>query len=335
MKNTKFLLLIVILFSLWGCKENKFDIDVSDINVDLEIYRFDEHLFTTNFDEIDYEIPKMQDIYGDFFLAYNVQLIGVGYPEQKDYFSNLGNFLYYCDQANLYTEVTNIFPPNNTFIDEKLTDAFKHYKYYFPDKKIPKIITCISGFNISVFTGFDYIGISLDKYLGSSFEGYKDMFEKYLSRRMHKEMLPVDVMKSWCIAEFSYNDSINTVLTNSIYKGRIQYFLDAMLPETNDTLKWAYTNEQWGWANKYEQKIWDYMVAEKILFSNKTMNITTFTGEAPFTTPFQNNSAPRAGSFIGYKIVHSYMKNNPEISLSNLMNETDYMNIYNFSYYNP
>ena len=335
MKNTNYFLLLFILVSLFGCKENKFDVDVSDVNVDLEIYRFDEHLFTTTSDDIYYEIPKMQETYGDFFLIYNSQIIGVGFPEQKEYFSNLFNFMNYCDQAKLYSEVVAVFPHNNTFIEDKLTFAFKHYKFYFPNKKIPKIITCISGFNVSVFTGTDYIGISLDKYLGASFDGYKDMFENYLTRRMHKEMLPVDVMKSLSIAEFPYNDSLNTVLTSSIYEGRIQYFLDAMLPETNDSLKWGYTNEQLGWANKYEKKIWDFMVDDKLLFSNKTMDITTFTGESPFTTPLNNNSAPRAGSFIGYKIVQSYMKNNPEISLSDLMNETDYMKIYNLSFYNP
>jgi len=108
-----------------------------------------------------------------------------------------------------------------------------------------------------------------------------------------------------------------------------------MLPEVADTLKWGYTALQWGWANDYENKIWDYMVAQKVLFSSNAMDIKTYTGEAPFTTPFQNNSAPRAGTFIGYKIVESYMKNNKDVGIQQLMKDDDYMKIYNLSYYEP
>ncbi|MBN2894026.1 MAG: hypothetical protein JXL97_19305 [Bacteroidales bacterium] len=332
-KNT--ILFAIAIITLFSCNRNEFIIDVSDIDVDLEIYRFDEQLFTIDPDEIYYEIPKIQSTYGEFFDIYNIDIIGVGMPEQKEYYENLSEFFYYCDQIGLYSEIAETFPPNNSTFEAKLADAFKHYKYYFPDKQIPAIITCVSGFNLSVFTGYGFIGISLDKYLGTNYEGYKEMFENYMTRRMHKEMIPVDVMKAWSMAEFQFNDSINTVMTNSIYEGRIQYFLDAMLPETADTLKWGYTQIQWGWANKYEKNIWNYMVSDKVVFSNETMQIKTYTGEAPFTTPFQNNSAPRAGSFIGYKIVQDYMKNNPDITLKDLMNERDYMKIYNNSYYKP
>lgn len=331
LKNILPLLIAIVIF---GCNRNEFEIDVSDIEVNLEVYRFDEQMFTTSPDDLYYEIPKMQQAYGDFFNIYNMQIIGVGLPEDKEYYKNLSDFYFYCDQISLYSEVIKEFPSNNAAFVDELKDAFKHYKYYFPNKELPKIITCISGFNLSVFTGFDFIAISLDKYLGNNYEGYKEMFDQYISRRMHKEMIPVDVMRAWSIAEFPFNDSVNTVLAKSIYEGRIQYFLDAMLPETADTLKWGYTNMQWGWANEFEENVWDFMVSEKIIFSNKAMDIKTYTAEAPFTTPFTINSAPRAGCFIGYKIIKEYMKNN-EITLKELMNEDDYMKIYNNSYYKP
>lgn len=277
----------------------------------------------------------MQKNYGDFVDIYFVQLLGLGTPEQKDFYSNLQDFFYYCDQISLTQDVWDVFPPEDDYIEKSLTDAFKHFKYYWPKVKIPKIYTEISGFNVSVFPSDDFIGISLDKYLGKNYKPYKAMFDEYLRRRMEKKFLPIDVMKAYAkFVAFPFNDSVNTVMTNMIYKGRIQYFLDAMFPETEDTLKWGYTYMQWGWANEYEKKIWDYMVDQKVLFSTKSLDIKTYTAEAPFTTPFKNKSAPRSGTFIGYKIVQSYMKNN-KISLQELMSITDYMKIYNNSNYMP
>lgn len=327
--------LLAILLILSSCNNNKFDVDVSNQKINLEINRYDIEMFSLNSDSILYAIPKLQNKYGDFFIDYNTQLIGVGLPNQRTYFDHLTDFYYYCDQMDLYNHVLSVFPPNDIFIQQSLTNAFKHYKYYFPDKTIPVINTCISGFNTSVFTGENYIGISLDKYLGKSFTAYSGMFENYLVRRMTKEMLPVDVMRAWCTAEFPYSDSVNTVLSNMIYQGRTQYFLNAMLPDVNDTLKWGYKYSQWGWANEYEKNIWEYLISEEILFSTDFMDIKTYTGEAPFTTPFQTKSAPRAGTFIGYKIVEAYTENNPQITLNELMKITNYMEIYNNSYYQP
>lgn len=335
MKKIIYLFILLLAIININCSNNEFSIDVSEVNLELDIYRFDETLFMTEPQDFFYEIPKIQENYGDFFDIYNMQIIGIGRPEQKDYYNKLTEFLDYCEQVQLYDSVMNLFPENSSFLIDELTNAFKHYKYYFGDAPIPKIITCISGFNLSVFTGADFIGISLDKYLGSNYELYNKMFEQYLSRRMNKNMVASDVMRAWSIAEFPYNDSVNTVLTNSIYQGRIQYFLDAMLPNTNDTLKWGYSEANWGWVNSYEQNIWDYLVDQKLLFSHETMTIKTYTDEAPFTTPFGNDSAPKAGNFIGYKIVKAYMENNENITLKQLMNERDYMKIYNNSYYQP
>ncbi len=331
----RLLLITLLLSSIYACNKNPFDIDVSNIKVDLKVKRFDIDFFNINQDKIYYEIPELQKKYGDFFDTYTAQLIGIGLPDQKDFYDNLNEFFYYCNQQDLANTVWKTFPADDKFIETTLTNAFKHYKYYFPDKQIPSIITCVSGFNVSVFSGNDFIGISLDKYLGKDFKPYKSMFDNYLIRRMTKEMIPVDVMRMIAVTEFPYDNSSNSLMDKMIYEGKIQYFIAAMLPDVADTLKWGYTELQWGWANEYEKKIWDYMVDQKVLFSHNTMDIKTYTGEAPFTTPFQNNSAPRAGTFIGYKIVESYMENNPDINLQKLMANTKYMDIYNFSYYKP
>jgi len=339
MKQKYLLLIVLIIVISLGCKKRKhrvWNVNVDTIQVNLKIKRYELDLFTIPIDSFYKEIPRLQKEYGDFFNLYNTQLIGIGMPTERNFYQGLRRFMEYCNTLDLYNEVLKVFPPQDDFIRNSLTKAFKYYKYYFPDRKIPDIYTCISGFQVSVFTTSDYVGISLDKYLGSNYEIYSQMFEKYLRRRMFKQMLPIDVMRAWLIAEFPYNDTVHrNLLTNMIYQGRIQYALDAIFPNTPDTLKWGYTYPQWAWANMYEKNIWDYLVDRKLLFSDSSIDIKIFTGEAPFTTAFHNNSAPRSGTFIGYKIVQSYMDRHPEVSLKELMECNDYMKIYNESYYNP
>ena len=325
--------LIIILFS--ACKRNKFNVDVSDIEVNIEIKRFDKDFFSINPDSIYLEITRLQEEYGDFYELYNYEIISLGSPNERGYAQNMKKFTQYCETYNLSEKTNEIFS-DDVFLSEQFTEAFKHYKYYFPEKEIPTIYTCISGFNLSVFTSEGYMGVSLDKYLGTETEEYKKLnFPQYMQRRMHKEMLTTDCMRAWCNAEYIFNDSVNNLISTMIYEGRTQYFLNAMLPETPDTLKWGYTKKKYSWANRHEQKIWDYLIENKLLFSLDNMEIKIFTGESGFTTPFHKNSAPRSGTFIGYKIVASYMKKHSEISLQQLMEITDYMKIYNESFYNP
>ena len=333
-KNTIYIFVLIMLF-VYGCKQDKFNIDVSNISIDVEIKRFDKDFFSINPDSIYLEIPRLQEEYGDFYELYNYEIINLGSPNEINYSQNIKKFFEYCQKYNLFQKVNEIFS-NDEFLNEQFTEAFKHYKYYFPEKEIPTIYTCISGFNLSVFTSEGYMGISLDKYLGVNTEEYKKInYPQYMQRRMHKEMLTTDCMRAWCNAEYVFNDSINNLISIMIYEGRVQYFIDAMLPETDDTLKWGYTEKKYKWANRHEEKIWDYLIENKLLFSLKNMDIKTFTGEGGFTTPFHKKSAPRAGTFIGYKIVESYMNKHSEITLQQLMEATDYMKIYNESRYNP
>ncbi|RLD75040.1 MAG: gliding motility lipoprotein GldB, partial [Bacteroidetes bacterium] len=78
-----------------------------------------------------------------------------------------------------------------------------------------------------------------------------------------------------------------------------------------------------------------HIIDNDLLFSNDLLVIRKFIGDAPFTAAFQNNSAPRAGAFLGWKIVHKYMNEYPEISLKQLMKNTDYQGILNAAAYRP
>ena len=324
----------IILF-LISCSSNDFDIDVSGIKTDLKIIRFEQELSKFNRDSAGFYISKFENEYPSFFKLYNLQIIAIGESNTRRYADSLYYFLKYCKDEKIEKAVSDKFL-DITLLSEQLDDAFKHYKYYFPTKPIPDIYTCISGFNQSVFTTDSLIGISLDKYLGYDSEFYERLsFYDYHKRRMYPEMIPVDVTEAWAKAEFVYKGESDDMLDNMLYGGKIQYFINCMLPNIPDTVKWRYTKKQLDWANANENNIWNYMTQEKLLFSTKPSEIVKYTGEGPFTVPFSKKSAPRAAVFVAYKIVKSYMDNNTDISLKTLMEENDSRKILSKAKYNP
>lgn len=328
-------LIAFAIFFIISCGDNDFDLDVSDIELELNIKRFDKDLFKFNIDSAAYYISKFQNEYGEFYEIYNYKIIAIGSPAGRRYSDSLYYFLKYCKDENIKKEVSEKNPDIN-LLSEKLTNAFKHYKYYFPEKKIPNIYTYISGFNQSVITSDSLIGISLDKYLGTENQLYNRLpFYNYQKRRMVPEMIPVDIVEAWTRAEFPYESDSDNMLDNMLYEGKIHYFINCMLPNLHDTIKWRYTTKQLNWANANEVNIWNYLTGAKLLFTTNLPEIKKYTGEGPFTVPFSKKSAPRAAVFTGYKIIKSYMDNHSKISLEMLMNEHDARKILSKAKYNP
>ncbi len=328
-----FIIITLISFLLISCGENKFDVDISNIELELDIKRLDQDLLANYPDTPN--ISTLNQKYGKFFELYNQGVIAIGSSESPDYKKLILEFNEYCVANGLSQKTDSVF---HNFNNEqvKLSNAFKRFKYYFPSKSTPSIYTFLSAFNQSVVTDENIIGIGLDKYLGADCFFYKQLaWDNYKINRMTKEMIPVDCMRAWAIMEFPYKDSVDNLLNQMVHEGKIQYFLDAMLPDTHDTLKHAYTKSKMEWANYNENKMWAYIVDHELLFSDDQLIIRKFIGDAPFTSVFQNNSAPRAGAFLGWKIIHKYMKEHPDVSLKQLMENNDYQGLLNSAAYRP
>ena len=328
------ILLISIVFAT-GCNKNKLDIDVSSVSAKVELIEFHNELFQISPDSIEQNIPYLEKKYGDFFIYFTSSIINIGNTNDKNFPNYFYKFLTDPIIIDVNTKCNEEFP-NLNFLKTELTDAFKHYKYYFPEKNIPICYTYISGFNQSIITADNILGIGLDKYLGQNCKFYKQLgLPNYQTYNMHKQKIIVDCMRGWAEKEYPMNDSSENLLASMIHKGKVLYFIDAMLPNHPDSLKIGYTDKQLLWGEHFEDKAWNYLIEYKLLFSTNYMEIRKFTGEAPFTAPFLNNSPPRIGEWLGWQIVKSYMENNSKITLSELMKDTNYQQILAMSKYNP
>lgn len=330
-----FLIIMTAFLGIVACNTNPLKVNISDIDVSLKINRFDQDLYAIPLDSIEKHIPLLEEKYSDFFNLYNNKIINIGSTNQEEYIKFLHTFLTDFTIHEIY-KVTNKEFDDISWLEEELITAFKHYKYYFPEQSIPDIYTHVSGFNQSIVTAEDFVGISLDKYLGQQHDLYNAMgIPLYLRYKMEPKRIPIDVLTAWCITEFPFDDKKNNLLSHIIYNGKTMYFNNAMFPNTNDTLLIGYSLKQHEWCKDYEKDMWSYLIEHKLLFSSDLMDIKRFTEEAPFTSVLSQESPGRTGIWIGWQIVKSYMKQNPDVTLNDLMKNDNYQEILNLSKYNP
>jgi hypothetical protein len=316
------------------CKKEPFRVNVAGTDADLQIERFEKILFSADPSTLEQNIPKWKNDYGVFFRDY-AYILKLGSMDDPDFPSRLKLFI--TDQSNyrIYKRTMQVFPDLQNLTKE-LNSAFKHYRYYFPDKPFPKIITYVSGLNQSAITDDNLLAIGLDKYLGSSDTLYgRAGIYNYLMRNMHPQKIISDCMVFWGETEFPYNDSIDNLISKMIYNGKLAYFEHAMLPGHPDTLLWGFSNDNLNFCLSDEKSMWTYLIENKLLFNTDKFTIDKFILEGPFTKDFGRNSPARAVNWLGYRIVQSYIDKNNNVSLSQLMRENDYMKILNLSAYNP
>ena len=234
-----------------------------------------------------------------------------------------------------YNDCEKEFPSTDK-LKEDFTQSFKYFNYYFPDKKLPKVVTMITGFNYPAVTIDSTIGIGLDMYLGSDSKYYKWLtFPRYKTLFMTKENIVPDAVHSWMLAEFPYNMNKSDFLSEIVYMGKILYLTDALLPKTSDTLKIHYSTLQMEYCNQNEFNVWSYFAAQKLLYTTDQTKIMKFTSDGPFTSAFSKEAPPLIGYWTGWQIVRGYMKNNPKISMQELINEPDAQLILTKAKYKP
>jgi hypothetical protein len=328
---------LLLLVTFTGCKNDSLKVDISKIDMEVEVQRFDRELFMVDLDTIDEAVSVFYDRYGDFFDVFNVHVINIGPASQRHYGSYLSMFINDPANREVYDYTQEVFRDQDIEeINRVLTDGFKRYSYHFPDQVVPGIIGYVSRFNHKLFTVGDYIGLGLDQYLGRDCK-YYDMLgtPKYMQYNMHPGKIPSDVVHVWGSALFPYSDSIDNLINRMVYNGLLLYFTDAMLPGMADELKIGFTSDQMKFCRNNEKQMWTYLVEHQLLFSTDPLEIRKLTEDAPTTYYFPSESPGRAVVWLGWKIVREYARRNPDLSVSEIVSEQDYQKILRGSGYNP
>jgi hypothetical protein len=331
---------IVLSFSVLAfssCKRNPYRVNTIGINAGIEIKRLEKDLFALNPDQVVTALPSLKKEYGSF-LQYFSNVINTGDINDPAFGDFLIRFITDKQNNEVFNYAMKVFPDLNQY-QEGLEKAFRHYLHYFPGKPVPKVYTCLTGFNYSIIAADSVLGISLDRYLGAGCEYYPRLgIYSYISARMSPEYILPDCMYGWAASEWVYDSarySNDNVLSRIIHEGKLKYFEKCMLPDETDEHIFGFTADQLKFCNNNEQQMWEYLVEHDLLFSTDQFMIRKLTEEAPFTSYFTNESPGRAAVWIGFRIIESYMMKNPGVSLESLMHETDIQWILDKAKYNP
>jgi hypothetical protein len=328
------ILILILTGAVISCNQERLHVNVSKIQVNITIDRFEKDLFSADPSAIRDSIAVWQNRYGSFlqYFSYVVKLGNVNDPDFADRLT-----LFVTDHTNylIYKRTMEVYPSVDAF-KTNLEEACKHYRYYFPERPLPRIITYVAGFNQSAITGDSLIAMGLDKYLGSNEPLYGEAgIYKYLVVNMYPKKLASDCITFWGETEFPFYDSVSNLVSNMIYHGKMMYFTSAMLPDQPDTINWGFSAKNLEYCAANEKAMWTELIEKKYLFSTDRFTIDKFILEGPYTKDFGRESPARAAVWIGYKIVSAYMAKNSDITLPMLMAEKDYMKILNMSSYNP
>ncbi|MEI7595374.1 MAG: gliding motility lipoprotein GldB [Bacteroidota bacterium] len=336
-KIAQILFVAIVLLSFFSCenKNSLKDVKTDDINYKLEIIRFDKDVFASQKMDAKSQVRFLKKKYGGFFDIYAGSVMKLGDNKDSNFYLSFQKFRENADLQDIYTRTLKIFE-NVDDIEKDLNEGLKHYKYYFPNKLIPRIATCISGFNYPIIATDSTLAISLDMYLGKKFEYYPMLgIPTYKVCRMDKQYISSDCMLGWAMSEFTDSTLNQDLISKMVYYGKMYYFVDAMFPDKEDSLKIGFNESEINWCEKNEANVWAFFIEKKLLYSSNIDDIQKYTSDGPFTSSISKESPSRIGIWVGWQIVRSYMKQNPNVKLAQLLMDKDAHKIFLQSKYKP
>ena len=330
------MLLLILLFS-GGCRRDPYKVSLTGIEVNLQMKDLGSAIFETPPNEMAARAEELRLEYGHAMEIYS-HLLSLGEPGDELWKSDFILFATDLRNLDLWDEVKRVWPDTDRLRSE-LELAFRHYHYYFPEKPLPEVVTCITTFNNSIIIDDSLLMISLDRYLGADCRYYPSLgIYDYQARKMTPAYTVSDCMYAWAATEWDFNSMAydsRTLLVSMLHEARLLYFTKRMIPAIADTLLHGFTSRQLEFCKANEEQIWEYLVSRDLLFSTDGFMIRKFTGEAPFTSYFTADSPGRAVVWTGFRIIERYMRNHPEVSLKELMAITDCQVILAGARYNP
>jgi hypothetical protein len=328
-----FIAIIVLLISCSGGKDKP---DVSGIEVDVTLQRFEQDFFKIDTNNVVQGLMSLQKTYPDFYPVFMQDILQLP-PTGAEALSILRIII--SSYRSLNDSIQKKYP-NMDWLQKELETNFKYVKYYYPQYKLPNIITFIGTLDApgAVLTP-QHLGIGLHQYAGKNFSAYQSpevqqMYPSYISRRFDKEYMVTNSLRA--IADDVYPDQSvgRPLIEQMVEKGKQWFLLSHFAPDAADSAVTGYTTQQLDWANDNEGNIWGHVIKAENIYSIEPHVIQTYIGEAPFTQGMPQQSPGNIGQWIGWRIVQQFAQKNKELTLQQIL-QTPAKAVFEGAQYRP
>ncbi|RXK59760.1 hypothetical protein ESA94_11925 [Lacibacter luteus] len=345
----KKLIPILLLISIAACNSGNNAPDVSHIKLSLKTERFEQDFFAIDSNNAKTGVFKLEEKYPVFLPLFVNHVLGLGPVNDTNELAFEGSKRFLNLNQVVYKESQKLYKDFSSTTKE-LENGFRYVKYYFPDYKVPTIITTVGPMDALApmsnnepspnYMGEDFLAIGLQFYLGKDFSIYNDpgyissVAPQYRSARFSKEYIAGDVFK--LVIDDLYPDSSSRypLIERFIEKGKRLYLLQQFLPTTNDTLLIGYTGKQLEWCKENERSMYNFFIQQNLLFEIDPALTQNFTTDGPTTQGMPEQSPGNIGAYLGWEIVKAYMEKKPSVTVAQLM-RTPNKTIFNESGYKP
>jgi len=332
----KICLALLLFTSLIACTSKKKIPDVSNIKIDVQIQRFDKDFFAIDTSNVEASLNNLQKKYPAFLNDYLYNILMVP-PFPDSVVMKVKLFL--RDYKPLYDSVEQKF----TSLKEadEIKRGMQFIKYYFPkyhfSQNVITFIGPLEGYgNVLTSQG---LAVGLQLYLGKNFSVYQtdfisNVYPAYRSRRFEPNYIATNCMHNLLDDMFAYNPAGKPLIEQMIESGKRLYLLDYLLPETPDSVKTGYTQQQLEGCYDHEADIWNFFLKNDLLYQNDPFLIREYINDGPKTTALGEASPGNIGQFVGWQIVKKWMEKNPSKTMEQLM-QTPAKQLFDEAKYKP
>lgn len=166
--------------------------------------------------------------------------------------------------------------------------------------------------------------IALNHYLGATYKGYSS-FPLYMQLVKEQRFIPYDIAEAITATRYPYQPTeAPTALSRMLYEGAIVTVRKAAVPGASEQDALAYLPEQLNYLKDEEAALWQKIVSDGLLYDTSPATTDRLVLPAPNTTLLSPGCPGRAGRYIGWRIVESYLKRHPGTTLDKILSPSFY-----------
>lgn len=217
-------------------------------------------------------------------------------------------------------------------LEKELKEAFTKIQKEFPGVKTPKIRTVFSGFG--GIGGGEYtaqnlvfsdslIIVGLDYFMGTRGLYKAPNVYEYQLRKLEPKALVAQIILQYSAYLIKQTDNDVSLLSDMIWYGKGYVFTKTILPSVPDSLLFGYTQQEIAETNAFQKEVWEHFIDRKLLFSTDKTVKAKYLDDRPKTTEIGPACPGGIGRWLGWRIVDSYWKQKPKITLAKILTDPE------------